>query len=215
MTKQVYKCLNCGRDNFDRPNQPHWCKGNFRKHKQACIPVEPEPTCTDCGHPVSEHEESGCLVDIPKGHPRRGSLGMCNCGKTPADLQPIKPDSRKVEKHCTDPSNQEYCLHLIPSEEVCGDCPRWGQPTPEQMPLIEVIDPMGRNIAHTQSCCCRVCSRLRKQRDADMAWHNEKAQQVRKEFASDVCAYLTSALNIISPSTEEKVQEHIRDMAGK
>jgi hypothetical protein len=28
-----YKCLKCGRKNFDRPNQPHNCIDGFRKYK--------------------------------------------------------------------------------------------------------------------------------------------------------------------------------------
>ena len=74
MTKQVYKCLNCGRDNFDRPNQPHWCKGNFRKHKQACIPVEPEQSL----------RQPSPFKDVP----------------TIATNTTAQPASRKVE-HCT------------------------------------------------------------------------------------------------------------------
>ena len=34
-TKMIirYKCNICGRDKFQRPNERHWCKGNYRKSK--------------------------------------------------------------------------------------------------------------------------------------------------------------------------------------
>jgi len=34
-TKTVirYRCNICGRDKFQRPNERHWCKGNYRKSK--------------------------------------------------------------------------------------------------------------------------------------------------------------------------------------
>jgi len=32
MTQPTYKCLECGRDKFQRPNQPHVCNKNYRKH---------------------------------------------------------------------------------------------------------------------------------------------------------------------------------------
>lgn len=38
--KPKYKCLKCGRKNFDRPNQPHNCVGGFRKHKLGSHMVE-------------------------------------------------------------------------------------------------------------------------------------------------------------------------------
>lgn len=37
-----YRCLGCGRDTFDRPNQPHTCNGQFRKHGLTFEPVEPQ-----------------------------------------------------------------------------------------------------------------------------------------------------------------------------
>jgi len=85
---QKYKCLICDRDNFEKPNQPHWCNGDFRKHKQnfEAIPyVEPSPAkdkCPDCNGtginpekfpdarcPCTQPEPSMPLIAPPSGSP--------------------------------------------------------------------------------------------------------------------------------------------------
>ena len=40
MRNKKYKCSRCGRDKFDRVNQPHNCKGGFRKRKQIFIELK-------------------------------------------------------------------------------------------------------------------------------------------------------------------------------
>ena len=76
---QRYKCLGCGRDKFTRPNEPHTCNGQFRKHGLACIPVEPE--------------QAGMkYVGSIAGSPELDVVGLCRpeCAEPtcPADLQP-------------------------------------------------------------------------------------------------------------------------------
>ena len=79
---------------------------------------------------------------------------------------------------------------------------------PEPMPLIK-IDP------HIYSCPSDAELGAEAQRDADMAWHLEKVQQVRKGLIEEVCKLLDDELRIISPNTEAKLKAHLRVMAEK
>ena len=43
-----YQCLNCGRDKFDRPFQPHKCSGNYRKRSFLGEWAEKDGVCAIC-----------------------------------------------------------------------------------------------------------------------------------------------------------------------
>ena len=197
----------------------------------ACIPVEPEPKWDikcKCGHYANDHKFTNgcCLLEdcdckIFKKvvetepcpdcngtgiNPEKFPDARCPCTYKDADLQP--------EKHCPKP--------------ICDTCENTSTCTIKQapqMPLIEVIDRTGLNIAHKQSCLCHVCRRLRTQRDADMAWHNEKVQQVRKEFAEKFAKWLIDECTGLRLTNLEDLSEveiplstilaHIRAMAEK
>jgi DNA-directed RNA polymerase subunit RPC12/RpoP len=86
--KQRYKCLICGRDKFQRRNEPHWCNGNYRKHRQRfqAIPYIPEPaTCDHLWKIYSTEDADRVLI-------------KCRvCGEPyydtpPADLKPAEPE---------------------------------------------------------------------------------------------------------------------------
>jgi hypothetical protein len=223
-----------------------------KKSSKQARALQPEPTCPECGHPMSEHR-NGCwhLVD------KEGIF--CYCRKTPAE-----PDSRK--KHCTicghkehgeddrkclevvyqdEFSNKQYCQCMgsiegypgsrekhctyngqhgnwvcnvpesckkcffnkaeqpTPTEKHCTlddrfECPdrRFAldyksrictfkkrcqfqeQPTPTMPELVDYLSYVSPQI------------NLERQREVDMAWHNEKVQQVRKEFVEEIIKVL-------------------------
>ena len=126
----------------------------------ALYQPQPEPTCLDCGHPMSEHR-NGCWHLV-------GKEGIfCYCRKTPDE-----PDSRKVE-HCTDPGHPYDMSDLEDSQ----------QPTPtEQMPLIELQEQMSMLI--DASCDWSLNTIQRKNLLCSlMELAKAHDQQVRKEFA--------------------------------
>lgn len=175
MTKQgLMICPKNSNIQCTEPNKEECIKGVCKLGADWPITVSIKPdTCPDCGHPVSKHGDGMGLCC--------GSF-ECRCKKLQSDLLPAEPDSRKVEKHCTHPDQKSSCYSA-----GCGECEYEQVP---QMPLIELADPdkfdglngmyvLGRKHGATF------------QRDADMAWHNEKVQQVRKEFADTIISEIT------------------------
>jgi hypothetical protein len=89
------------------------------------------------------------------------------------------------------------------------------EPQAEMMPLIAI-----------PSTCEEVHKWAKKQRDADMAWHNEKVQQVRKAFADMIFLTLPCS-RIVPPQIVNRdyiegafaqynlCLAHIRAMAGE
>jgi hypothetical protein len=93
-------------------------------------------------------------------------------------------------------------------------------PQPEPMPLIDSVECIGvcQICDKVKGCVMRGChchKHLEAQRDADMAWHLEKVQQVRKALIEEVLKLLDDELRIISPNTEAKLKAHLRAMAGE
>jgi len=128
-----YKCLGCGRDTFDRPNQPHNCRGGgFRKHGLTFVPVEPPPEqkCSECGHPLHQgqcyyHEavtarrcDCNRVKPIDTGHP----YDMSDLDST-EDIKPAQPEKRchncghEITEH-----SEEGCMAYIRCDGACDTC---------------------------------------------------------------------------------------------
>jgi len=76
------------------------------------LPHQPvEPTCPECGHPISEHNKEGCMViyEYSEGVPISG----CDCEWKPADLQPAEPKCEAI--HCDKPATETLVSSVFPS----------------------------------------------------------------------------------------------------
>jgi hypothetical protein len=136
-----------------------------------------------------------------KGHtiPIRGYCDLMNCRDyTPSagnvceylDIEP-SPDPRdgneaqELVNEAVEPSPKDKKIVIINASQEYGlsneDLAKelGIAPQPEPMPLIENIyqATLITGFAFTEGC--------KQQRDADMAWHLEKVQQVRKDFAEE------------------------------
>src|SRR5574343_495551 len=142
----------CTNPLLNRKDRVYACEGDC----ESCDYWQPKkltvPICPDCGHP--EHEAGECLHQLGE-YVEYGKFGKryCSCKRTPADIQPEKQALR-----LTVPTSAVTNIIVSQVDE---------QPTPT-MPLIEqiydnVLDPDG--FYHDASV---------RQRDADMAWHNEQ-----------------------------------------
>jgi hypothetical protein len=182
-------------------------------------------TCPECGHPV--HKDR-CTELVPlERYNDRDLFDYRSCGCTPADLKPAEP--AYIAK--TNAKKGEY-VELEPAEphriSICEDCKMQivcaikslgkkecdlymqetkAEPQPE-MPLIKV-DP------HSYECPSDVEIGADRQRDADMAWHKEKVQQVRKAFAETIISEITRGNfdNDSGDLLEPELIAHIRAMA--
>lgn len=130
---------------------------------------QPEPTCPECGHLVSEHKADGIEF---------GGCIRCCCGHTPADLKPAEPQAG-------------------------------------MMPLIESGDTQKTIFTPDYHTGFKVG--VMRQRDADMAWHKEQVQQVRKAFAETIISEITLGHfdNDSGDLLEPELIAHIRAMAEK
>jgi len=127
-------------------------------------------------------------------------------------------------KHCT--KSPELCTGF-PSEERCNGCPDWQPAEPEdEMPLTEC-----------PPCYDHVWAvyyeGTEAQRDADMAWHKEQVQQVRRDAVKEFAEKCIKGMHILRNPFSPKVgndhvrfdntcakqlkadKAHIRAMAGK
>lgn len=215
--------------------------------KGKCLPVEDRvcdgcpywqpkkpATCSECGHPVSEHRFEGCFSkDTSKN--RTKQLNYCQCYKTPADLQPAEP-TRSVNAY-TKKTKAEI-------EEQCSKCPHWEgfcmvkkcikEPQAEMMPLIEgtweylpdhdnepcdsmeEINSAGTihyndwNLARIWLDCPNAKELAEFIVKACNSYNPAHDQQVRKEFAEKVCRTMPRVCTYYQML---EIEAHIRVMA--
>ncbi len=113
----------------------------------------------------------------------------------------VEPSPAKDKKHTCDGCINTDCPLFTRQNLVvavtCND-KRIAEPSPEPMPLI------ARCFNHNEDCTCVFCLNQIAQRDADMAWHLEKVQQVQKDFAEEcIKVILTKATNVPSGYKED------------
>jgi hypothetical protein len=176
-------CPECGHPISEHDSRDNWCHHIVPNDPCECgcvgksYPADLKPAEPKKFSEMSSCEYLGCKYASrdEKGKPYckdtneyKNAAGEPVCG--------LRDDALIMEeKHCTDPSEQVYCLHIIPSEEVCGDCPRWGQPTPT-MPPIESGDTQKTIFTPDYHTGFKVG--VMRQRDADMAWHNAELDRI-------------------------------------
>ena len=196
---------------------------------KACIPVEPEPTCPEkvckfCGKPDIDWDED-CdgegfheAADLKPAEPtlkeqmlgdkefmagiKRG-LQDVKDGKVRAWSE-IKEELRiepaEPSKHCTSKTTDiDTCQKAV--MEGCLMCKYWGIEPAPQMPLIK--SPYSNHTIWDVA--------VETQRDADMAWHNEKVQQAWKEFAEILIKDIDKGR--VSTHERKQIIAHIRNMA--
>jgi hypothetical protein len=136
---------------------------------------KPQMICV-CGHEDNRHETIDNGTRDRFGHDigdwGAGNCELCGCKRFEAYVEPSPKD-----KVCTIPQIRDCYYPICPEDST--KCKHWQAPQPEPMPLIENIyqATLITGFAFTEGC--------KQQRDADMAWHLEKVQQVRKDFAEE------------------------------